>query len=82
MASKKQSVQEKMFELLTIELLQHKYRYYKLDNPIISDYEYDMMEIKRNKIGTELGHDMDMYPNWIGFDERHPLATKAMRIFK
>lgn len=62
------------FESLTIKLLQHKYEYYVLFDTVISDHEYDKLEREWEKMGIELGIDMDNYPNWIGFDENHPLA--------
>lgn len=39
------TTQEEYDELLN-ELLIHRYRYYVLANPVISDYNYDMMERK------------------------------------
>lgn len=58
-----------------LQLLEHKYKYYVQDAPTISDYEYDMLErawIKEEKI------DIDTYPNWVGFDRKHPLAYKII----
>jgi NAD-dependent DNA ligase len=66
------------FEELTIQLLKHKYNYYILDSPTISDYDYDILERKWDKLGRELEIDMDNYPNWIGFDYKHPLAKRAL----
>lgn len=36
-------------------LLEHKYRYYVKNNPVISDYEYDMLEKKYDALAEELG---------------------------
>ncbi|MCM1265786.1 MAG: NAD-dependent DNA ligase LigA [Candidatus Gastranaerophilales bacterium] len=40
-------------EFLKNELNKHNYNYYVLDNPTISDYEYDMMFAELKKIETE-----------------------------
>lgn len=69
---------EAEFEKLTIELLKHRYLYYHLDNPSISDYDYDMMERKWHTLGDDLGVDWATYPNWVGWDDKHPLASKAL----
>lgn len=66
------------FNNLTKELLTHKYHYYMKDDPIISDYEYDKLEREWISLGKELGINMDDYPNWIGFDENHPLAKEVL----
>ncbi len=66
------------FNKLTIELLKHKFRYYKQDRPTISDYQYDVMEHRWLKMGRELGIDMDSYEHWVDFDEKHPLAEEAL----
>lgn len=65
------------FQRRTIELLAHKYRYYILISETVTDYEYDMLEREWKNLGIRLGYDMDAHPHWIGFDERHPLATLA-----
>jgi NAD-dependent DNA ligase len=69
------------FEKLTIELLKHKYAYYILCSPIISDYEFDMLERDWMNLGRKLGVDMDNYPHWVDFDEEHPLAGKAKEAY-
>lgn len=66
------------FDNLTVELLKHRYRYYHLDNPTISDYDYDMMERKWTALGDEVGVDWATYPNWVGWDPKHPLADRAL----
>lgn len=77
MNSTKLSLNEK-FEQLTIDLFCHKYLYYELNQPIISDYDYDMLERKWAKLGQELGllSEDDTMP-CIGFDEKHPMAAKG-----
>lgn len=63
---------------LTKKLLQHKYRYYILCRPTITDYEYDMLESKWVMDGISLGENMENYKNWVEFDEQHPLAKDAV----
>lgn len=65
------------FEALTLDLLKHKFRYYQMNRPTISDYQYDMMESRWLKMGVQLGVDMDNYEFWVDFDERHPLSKQA-----
>ena len=43
------------------ELLRHKKLYYIQDNPIISDYDYDMLELKSFKLAKELGFNADRW---------------------
>ncbi len=66
---------KKELKELTITLLMHKYRYYVTFQTTISDYEYDMLE---SKLLKEVP-DMD---NWVGFDEKHPLAKEALKRLK
>lgn len=67
------------FRQLTVELLKHKYLYYVKNRPQITDYEYDMKERDWIKLGTDLGIDMEIYPNWVDFDSKHPLAAEATK---
>jgi len=49
-------------------LIEHKYRYYVMINPIITDYEFDMME----KEYRELAEELDVPPtasDMVGFDD-------------
>jgi DNA ligase (NAD+) len=46
-----------MNEQLLQEVMEHRYRYYVLNNPIISDYEYDILENKAKKYAPET-HDI------------------------
>jgi NAD-dependent DNA ligase len=69
---------KKQFEKLELELLTHKYHYYILNSPIITDYEYDLKERRFFEIGAELGIDMDTYPHWVDFDYNHPKAPKVI----
>lgn len=67
---------------LTTQLLVHKFMYYENDNPVLTDYEYDMLEKDWREGGQSLGINMDAYPNWVGFDRNHPLANKALARIK
>lgn len=63
------------FERITIECLQHKYRYWELDKPSITDYDYDKLAERRRELGLMVGRDSNS--NWIKFDKSHPLSRKA-----
>lgn len=73
-----EDILRKEFERLEVELLTHKYHYYILNAPLITDYEYDMKERRFFQVGKELGIDMDMYPNWVDFDYNHPKALNVI----
>ena len=60
-------------EELSLSLLEHKYRYHQLDRPIISDYEYDMLEREYEKACDELGVHPAML-DAVGWPENHPNA--------
>lgn len=64
---------------LMFELLVHKYLYYEMDRPILSDYEYDMMESKWFRMLEDAGINMDNYPFSVGFPHGHPMAQDAVR---
>lgn len=64
------------FEKITIECLQHKYRYFVLDSPTISDYDYDRLTEKRRELGLSIGR--EVHSNWVGFDKDHALSKKAL----
>lgn len=57
--SKIEETQE--FKDLQKELLEHKRLYYVEDKPIISDYEYDMLERKSYKLAKNLGFGADRW---------------------
>jgi len=77
------------FEDIQKELLKHKYLYYVKAAPIISDYDYDMMERESRKIAKMLGFRADEWegptPEEVGhvhwmvdFDENHPFAAEII----
>ena len=49
------------FTDLQKELVKHRYAYYILDNPIISDYAYDMLEAKSLHMAKTLGFRADIW---------------------
>lgn len=62
---------------LMMQLLTHKYLYYEMDRPVISDYEYDKMESKWFRLLEDAGINMDNYPFAVGFPTGHPQAHEA-----
>ncbi|HBI00628.1 MAG TPA: hypothetical protein DDY18_03285 [Flavobacterium sp.] len=81
------------FELLQKELLKHKYLYYVKSAPIISDYDYDMMERKCYKMAKQLGFRADnwegpeenekLHVHWmVDFDESHPWSQEVINEVK
>jgi len=77
------------FELLQKTLLKHKYLYYVKSAPIISDYDYDMMENDSLKMAKKLGFRADKWEgpaqdetehvHWmVDFDANHPLAKSVI----
>lgn len=59
------------FIKLQKELLEHKYRYYVLSMPTISDYEYDMLERSSFEIAKSLGFNADRFDNPMPDEEHH-----------
>lgn len=53
---------------LSWELLEHKFRYYVLDNPEIQDFEYDMLEKEYDSLAEELGLPKSA-SDMVGFNE-------------
>lgn len=55
-------------------LLEHRYRYYILDNPVLNDFEYDWLEREYNKLASQAGVKlMEM----VDFNLNDPLAIEA-----
>lgn len=78
------------FEDIQKDLLKHKYLYYVKSAPVISDYDYDMMENESRKIAKRLGFRADQWEgpaedekdhvHWmVDFDENHPLAKDVIQ---
>ena len=77
------------FENLQKELLKHKYLYYVKAAPIISDYNYDMLEEKSRKLAKSLGFRADKWEgpeenekhhiHWmVDFDSNHALSAEII----
>lgn len=70
------SPEEKRFIKLGWNIIEAKFRYYVLDDPQLSDSEYDQMEREYIEIGTRLGKDMDaLY--MVDFDRNRPSCNLA-----
>lgn len=69
------------FNRLSLELMKHKYRYYVLCRPTISDFSYDRLEREWYLLGTRLGFlsEGDSSP-CIDFDTNHQLANEAIEV--
>ena len=67
-----QAMKDLMFELLI-----HKYLYYEMDRPVMTDYEYDQMESKWFRMLEDAGINTDNYPFAVRFPHGHPMAQQA-----
>lgn len=76
---------EEKYKEMAITLLAHKYRYYVLNQPTISDWDYDLMERDFFRLSFKLGKIEDSFggdaPNWVGFDTNHEFAEEALAVF-
>jgi hypothetical protein len=72
---------EGLFRYATVRLLSHKYAYYVLDNPYVSDTTYDSEEQGWYVMGIALGSisRTDTSP-CVGFDYNHPLANEGIEL--
>lgn len=68
-------------EKLGREILEHKYRYYILANPSISDTEYDLLEREYKKMLIDAGLDPleDSIYGMVGYSWDHPWSKKIER---
>jgi NAD-dependent DNA ligase len=67
------------FEELTMILLAHKYHYYELNKPRISDYDYDILEKQWERMGlAEERIEEGEHTPCIGFDYNHPFAVAVI----
>jgi DNA ligase (NAD+) len=64
------TAQRQQYERLKQAILFHSYRYHVLDDPLISDYEYDQLVIELRKIEAE-------HPDWISPDSPTQRAGAA-----
>lgn len=75
-ARRPKSDKEKRFIKLGWQLIEHKFRYYQLDEAIIEDHEYDKLE--REYDG--LAHELELEPtasDMVGFDMTRPSCSAA-----
>lgn len=88
---KEVSVDMDEFEKIGRELLKHKYLYYIKASPIISDYEYDKLEVKYTQMAKELIErpSVSLISDWdelewlnnatmVGFPTSHPWAQEII----
>lgn len=60
------------------ELLEHKCRYYIMSNPIIEDYDYDMLEKEYEALAEELGLPKSA-TDMVDFDTSRPSCQRVMQ---
>lgn len=65
------------FVKLGWEILEHKCRYYILDEPVIRDYDYDMLEKEYESLALELGLEPSA-TNMVGFDDTRPSCQRVL----
>ena len=88
---KEEVVAHNDFEKLGKELLKHKYLYYVKASPTISDYDYDMLELKYTKMAKQLKirPEVSLISDWdelewmsnatvVDFPEDHPWAKEVI----
>jgi len=62
---------EQRFIKLSWQILEHKFRYYIQDRPIIEDHEYDKIEREYDDLAKELGEEPTA-SNMVGFNFDKP----------
>jgi hypothetical protein len=65
-------MEKKYVELLEERLLEHRYRYYVLDAPVLADSEYDLIEKIYNTECEKEGHTNIMVEHGVDFDMEAP----------
>jgi NAD-dependent DNA ligase len=53
------------------QILEHKYRYYILQKPIIQDYDYDLLEKEYDSLADQLDRPKSA-TDMVGFNEDRP----------
>ena len=89
---KNEAIANQEFEKFGREILKHKYLYYIKNEPIISDYDYDMMERKYTDMARDIKirPEVSMISDWahldwlhiatiVGFPEEHPWAKDIIK---
>lgn len=69
-------IKRKKYYNLETDLLFHKYRYYELNDPVITDYEYDMLEKEARNISTIMDSISSVH-SMVGFTKNHRLWNKV-----
>ena len=62
---------KKQIQKLRDEINYHNYKYYVENNPVISDYEYDMLLKKLEALETEYPDLITPIPRRNGLEENH-----------
>lgn len=71
-----QAEREKHFDEIGQRILEHRYRYYVQDHPVLDDQEYDWLERYYELMATTLGvHNADS--DMVGFDAAKPRCCEA-----
>lgn len=60
------------YKLLENRVLEHRYRYYVLDDSVISDFEYDFLEKAYIQACNENGVESILVDSGVGWDASHP----------
>lgn len=68
---------ERRYIELGWKILEAKYRYYKLDDPLLQDHEYDAMEREYDTLAKKLNLDPTA-SDMVGFDETRPSCQVVM----
>lgn len=65
------------YVLLGWQILEHKCRYYVFHSPIITDYEYDMLEREYDGLAAELGLPASA-SDMVDFDVKRPACHRVL----
>ncbi len=60
------------------EILEHKCKYYILNKPTVTDYEYDIIEKEYDALADKLGLDKSA-SDMVDFDTKRPACQSVMR---
>jgi hypothetical protein len=67
-ATRPKADKEKKFINLGWKLMEAKFQYYKLDAPLLEDYQYDLLEREYDSLAKELGV-VPTATDMVGFDQ-------------
>lgn len=90
---KEEAMLHRQFEVMGKQILMHKYLYYVKSAPIISDYDYDMMELEYTKMAKSLRMKpvVSLISDWnelewmtnatiVDFPSSHPWAEEIIKL--